>query len=384
MTNTTIPGEIRSGRSRHQAPPSRGSMGRLALATALLAGGCDLAEGDGLEPEVEEYSFRGASSWVQSFRDMATAAMSSYDSDGHGGQPRDSIEINGVEHTRATSLTNNEDGVRVSVFEYQTCQTASIVVSFRGTQVPNFCDLADDAAGATTPMDNPTNPWDPSIVTSGEVGQGFYNRVERYMKSPKGQALKDYVDKLQTNGQKVNFHVVGHSLGGVSSALFSQFLAQYTKKTWDSAQKDKLKHYNFAFNSPLGMDDSFRNNSAQGFYGLANQKWFTPFGFNVDGDLVSSFNYGHLWSQTYDDSTTVTADNGQQYRPFAHLALPGSSLLTKHKLDVNIGQWAHLVEERSDDMGAAYEPFAVGPTRPSPSTPDCGCDLYIEGTCKLP
>ena len=353
---------------------------RVALAAFLLAGGCDLQDPeDGWEdPEVEELSFRGTG-FGQVLRDMANAAASAYGTPDEG-QPIEEIVVGGNVHTRAPTLTNDSSGVRVSVFEYQTCSNASIVVSFRGTSIPDFDDLKADATGATMATLDPSNPWDSSIVIddTATVGQGFYQRVKNYMDSREGEALREYLERLKNGPQEVNIHVVGHSLGGVSSAIFSQFLAQYTKK--EGYDRDKFKHYNFAFNSPLGMNGTFRNDSDRGFYGLARGGWFRPFGFNVEGDKVSDSNF-LCWSKTYDDSTTVDLPSGGSYRPFAHLSLPGAGLLQKHKLDVNIGQWADLVDSRAD-MNAAYNPFPVGGLAPE-DTNECGCELYIEQACKL-
>ncbi|MCH9685866.1 MAG: hypothetical protein K0V04_30815 [Deltaproteobacteria bacterium] len=350
----------------------------MALAALLIAGGCDLIEP--VEMEEEALSFRV--SWGQSIRDMANAAASAYKTEGQG-DARDEITVGGITHTRAMTFNNNDDGVRVSVFEYQTCQTASIVVSFRGTQVPNFCDLRDDAVGAIQVERDPKNPWDSNLSISGdaEVGRGFYNRVANYMNSSEGQNLKSYLDGLNDGTQKVNIHVVGHSLGGVSSAIFSQFLAQYRAEHFRQEKKEDFKQFNFAFNSPLGMNDSFRNDS-RGFYGLARNGWFTPFGFNVEGDAVSETKFLEDFVTTYDSNTEVSTGSAT-YRPFAQIQLPaGTSLLSKHKLEPNIGLWASEVGGRGD-MGSAYQPFPVGSSDETPSsdTPSCGCDLYLNQSC---
>ncbi len=360
----------------------------LALAAALLAGGCDE---QALEQQQDEaaQSFR-APGFAARVAEMARAAKQAYDLtrvDVLENDPPTSLDVNGVDHHIAGSFTDVGSNRRVVVYEHQTCQTASIVVSFRGTDITDCSDLTCDARGALSAR-RPSNPWGGSSYGQDAlVGRGFDERVHAYMTSDKGRQLKEYLDRIKDKAQ-VNVHVVGHSLGGVSSAIFSEYLADYVKQ--QDFDKSKWRQYNFAFNSPRGMNEGFRDNN---FYKLAKEGWFTPFGFNVSNDLVSEANC-NAWARTYQaaDGTgtpsnedksplSIALDSGKTYQPFAQLAGDGLSPLARHRLQpATVGQWG---AQSYPSMQLAYSPFVLGTITPGPDSgqADCGCDRYLEDSC---
>ncbi|MCH9681683.1 MAG: hypothetical protein K0V04_09640 [Deltaproteobacteria bacterium] len=358
-----------SGRSRHQFRGVLASTGGLALITLLAVGGCDRQE---LEEQKNDtaLSFR-PSSFGSTLRSMAVAAQTAYKActrQPEDQEPPQTLTVNGLEHHLAQRFSGLGSGSRVVVYEAGACSGSSIVVAFRGTALPDANDLKCDLLGALQATENPDNPWSsteeggtevPNPWAAGSnqalVGRGFYDRVQSYMTSSEGKALRDHLDEYANNAN-VDVHVVGHSLGAISSAIFSQFLAQYAKAgNWDQS---KWRQYNFTFNSPLGMNEEFRDNEDHGFYGLAKQGWFTPFGFTVAGDPISETNCND-WVSTYDGAPSFESVSGASYSPFAQLTLDNATPMAKHRLAPNIPAWAALGEGQSD-MGGAYDPLYSG------------------------
>nr|MCH9685396.1 lipase family protein [Deltaproteobacteria bacterium] len=186
----------------------------------------------------------------------------------------------------------------VQVFQAEHNDGVSLIVSFRGTQFdltkPGTAigDLLQDARGATINNATPTNPWTGETMDKGKVGAGFYARANNYMSSAKGHALRDRL--LELEGQSLDIHVVGHSLGAIASQLFSFFCAQYLEQ--QQFDQDTFRLFNFAFNTPRGVNETFHGE----FIALANRGWFTPMNLTVNRDPVSEwtldFSRSNIWS----------------------------------------------------------------------------------------
>lgn len=257
--------------------------------TVALSLGTQACDSGDIEPEANKPTFRQATASDFAFRmvEMARAARVTYDNDDAARDMYISVPNNTFIHEYQDNLSSN----KVRVYEYadEAAGEFSIIVSFRGTSVTSCSDVLADVKGAMLRESTPLNPWVPGATIQGLVGRGFNDRVQRYMNgtsracsgSACGLGLKLRIAEImEMDGAKLDLHVVGHSLGGIASQLFSLYATRFmTASGYDT---ERFRIFNFAFNTPKGADEYFAGEFADNV-----GRFFFPFNFTMSYDPVS-------------------------------------------------------------------------------------------------
>lgn len=239
--------------------------------------------------------------------DMAKAAKAAY---ANGGEGSISLSQTGESQTGTTSHSrvanwsssgSSTEHSTVQAYKAVTGDTSvSIIIAFKGTQasvstpVVATGDLLRDLQGAVIRV-APLNPWLGGQSASGNIGQGFNRRVINYMEGP-GMALKTRLDELKDEvlsnpDKKVEIHVTGHSLGAISSQIFSFYLSQYMRESGFPSDKDQFKINNFAFNTPRGVGAGFADTFKSE---IEDYPFLTAYTFTITGDPVSDWTLSWL------------------------------------------------------------------------------------------
>ncbi|MEM7157150.1 MAG: hypothetical protein AAF799_30135 [Myxococcota bacterium] len=341
-----------------------------ALAVLCLsATACDMEGEFAVE---EETSFRAAATtqrFADRVGDMARAAEFAYY---NGDQAHQELTIRrpgggtAVHRHRANLSSDNtqvyewSDGVHGPRF--------SVVVAFRGTVPTSLNDLRHDLDGMTRYTTDPLNPWVHDTTVVGKVGQGFQQRVVDYMESEGGQALRNRLDQIMNiNGTTLDIHVVGHSLGGIASQLFSVQAARYMESR-GYEREERYKVFNFAFNAPKGVDEAYAHQFAQDVL----SKRFLGFNLTRGNDPVSEWTFTIPWVSP--ESGLADPRDPHDERPDAGYC-PGAQLpaavpcanINNHALDdATVSAWGELGDGGWDEgvaecMSRDYAPLVLGP-----------------------
>ena len=376
---------------RRHGRAARGSLAVLGLALTMGTAACDTEEA---KVEGDATTFRAGSTPNFALRvgDMARAADAAY-YDGDADHQELAIRGPGgstMVHRHRWDLSAK----KIQVYEYVSDdgKNYSLIVSFRGTRPTSWDDIRADLTGLVSKAVNPANPWRPGTTIQGEVGKGFNRRVVEYMEGVNasasegrvlhttdhleypgctgvsgGEALRCYVEHVMNlDGTKIDVHVVGHSLGGIASQLFSIYLGRFMRAQAYDASRYRV--FNFAFNSPKGGDCVFVNEFATN----VNDGVFVPFNFTMEHDPVSTWNLTVKWLGLIDqpnDTEPFMRGHPVGYCPHAQLppVVPQDSIQNHALDDQIIGSWETLLGTNSVPllhdvatcMKAAYEPLTL-------------------------
>ena len=357
--------------SNHAGMSGHGSrlMAWTLTALCLTTTACDTE----VEVETDTYEepvFRAAEAtqrFANRVSDMARAAEFAY-YNGDAAHQELSIRLPGggtAVHRLRPDLSSNKtqvyewsDGVHGPQF--------SLVVAFRGTVPTSLEDLRHDLDGMTKTETNPVNPWIHGGTVVGKVGGGFQERVVAYMNSDGGQALRNRLDQIMNiNGTTLDLHVVGHSLGGIASQLFSVQASRYMESR-GYEREVRYRVFNFAFNAPKGVDEAYAHQFAQDVL----SKRFFAFDMTRGNDPVSEWTFSIPWLSPESgladprDPHDERPDAG--YCPRAQLpaAVPCANINNHALDDATVTAWGELGDLGWDEgvaecMRQGYEPLVL-------------------------
>ncbi|MEM7155095.1 MAG: hypothetical protein AAF799_19770 [Myxococcota bacterium] len=312
--------------------------------------------------------------------DMAMVALRTYATDPTLDVPSISqpVDLGGKRHVHRADLSAR----KVQVYQYANGNEHSIIIGFRGTAETSWRDWNANASGMTSRI-QASNPWieqhpGADALIPGQVGKGFHQRVSDYMWGEAdgcgdgcGMRLRTVIaDILDDPNARLDVHVTGHSLGGISSQLFSMYAYRYL--TFRGYDRSRFRVFNFAFNSPKTGDCVFVGEFADNV-GAA----FIPFNFTRDKDPVSTWAPFIHWLGFIDQPNDL--DPFLRGRPIGycpHAQLPAktpSISVDNHAIDEDvIREWEgamgadfgpSILEDVSVCMKAAYQPVTVSATQ---------------------
>lgn len=312
--------------------------------------------------------------FVDRIGDMARAAKASYGNGSVGNINIKSIQGDDISHSNVDAWSSDVVQVYKHVFGDG---SVSFVVSFRGTQASVSTplvatgDLLRDLQGATV-RKRPENPWlaeQEPANTDTFVGRGFHRRVTYYMEN-EGTGLRDRLlalkGEVEGTTKQVEVHVTGHSLGAISSQIFSFYLSQFMRENEFPA--DKFKINNFGFNTPRGAGPEFAN----AFQAEVRRPHdtqdplphLTAYNLTVERDPVSEWTLAWLHGAIYRPNSVDTDDYG--YCPHAQVESVDTGIWPSQKLN---NHWL--------DDDALFKWGALGQYESrNPALPQCMADGY--------
>ena len=224
---------------------------------------------------------------------MASAASAAYEI-----SPLTRLAVDGIVHTHVYNFGNCVDVYSAyrppATREGLGRGLISYVIAFRGTQTANrdlWGDVARDITGATL-LRRPLNPWT-GVTEPGRVGSGFHTRVANFMN------FNNLRQRLLADSQNnvVIVHTTGHSLGAVTSQLFSYYGAR-----WARSNNRRVYFRNFPFNTPRNGNGDF----ALSFLNEIRTDWFLQaWNFTRRRDPISEWKAPYMEGPIHNPNRTA-------------------------------------------------------------------------------
>ncbi len=216
-----------------------------------------------------------------------------------------------------------------------------VVVSFRGTQIPD----AQSQAGAIADILRDLTFWRTDTARFGfspgwgRTHTGFMEALESADDGDRGQILTEKVRGLVGGDPDVGVWVTGHSLGGALATLFTARLLDL---------QERGEHFNvrgmYTFGAPRVGDEAFKNKMEA----MATKHGVALVRFRNDSDLVTSvpfdlMGYDHVGTRALlqGGALTILDEDPARGRSAADHAISGIVALAGRRQATN-GYYAHV------------------------------------------